>query len=370
MVTNSKRGEFSAACRRFTGRAAVAIAVGLGIAAFLGTAQIAAAGAPVAHPAPAIPARQTPPCRPDAPCPGSPAVAQSSVVITWTAPQRYDYFRVSFAVTGGRENIRQTAGGTKGRFFVRPYRRNTVYTFKVQGCLRVRNAQPNCTPFSDPVKIAIGSDGKAAGSSPANPSPAATPTTASQGNTCPGAPEIESFGFSPDNVSLGENTTLRWGFVKNADKVTVNDEGVATPGSRQLTPDRTATYRITATGCGGTASREATVRVGLSRPDQGFPDGNVWDRNGNPTPFWSSGGGNQYGSIPGGVKYVVEFEYAAQDGQWQRLGDPCESDTADFCSATQELPQDAVKLRVRVRVLPNNLPVEPSPQMEREFDVI
>jgi hypothetical protein len=243
-------------------------------------------------------------CLAGAPCLAKPTTSGNAILVSWTAERRYGYYRLSLAVTGSPASIRQTVGGTRIRYLVRPFKRNTIYTFKVQGCNRPAGGQATCTPWSNPAQISTG---------PATPSPA---------STCQGAPTIESFGFSPDSIALDESTALNWGFVQNADKVEIDGGvgGVATPGSLQLQPARTTTYRLTATGCGGTLTREATVRVRVNSPSGGFPSSEE-PEGFSPQLTWVLFGldPSQEERLPGGAYYDVEIEIErrGQEGQFE-----------------------------------------------------
>ncbi len=104
-------------------------------------------------------------------------------------------------------------------------------------------------------------------STPVPPTATAVPPTSTATNTppptCAGPPVIESFTASPNPITAGGSTTLSWGAVTNADSASIDQGigGVATPGSRTVSPATTTTYTLTATGCGGTATSQVTVTV-------------------------------------------------------------------------------------------------------------
>ena len=90
------------------------------------------------------------------------------------------------------------------------------------------------------------------------------------------APPTVSLSASPTSIEQGQNTTLRWSS-SNATSATVTPGigTVPTSGSRQVSPTRTTTYRITVRGADGqTASDSTTVTVtepppsGLAPADQ------------------------------------------------------------------------------------------------------
>jgi hypothetical protein len=76
-------------------------------------------------------------------------------------------------------------------------------------------------------------------------------------------PVISFFTADPANIVAGECTTLRWGKVDYATSVTIdhNIGGVATPGSKEVCPGTTTTFRMTAEGPGGMTESELTINV-------------------------------------------------------------------------------------------------------------
>jgi len=83
----------------------------------------------------------------------------------------------------------------------------------------------------------------------------------------PPAPDITEFVAEPSSVERGQSSTLRWN-VTNANQIRI-DNGVGTvqaSGSRSVYPNETTTYKLTATGAGGTLSKTATVTVTAPPP--------------------------------------------------------------------------------------------------------
>jgi len=112
------------------------------------------------------------------------------------------------------------------------------------------------------------------GPQPTQPGPGPGPTTA-PGSGCAGAPTFSSFTASSNSITAGQQVTLSWGAVTNGTSgplvrsvvLTPGNFGeVGSPGSRQASPTTTTTYRLTATGCGGTATKDVTVTVGGAAP--------------------------------------------------------------------------------------------------------
>jgi len=111
------------------------------------------------------------------------------------------------------------------------------------------------------------------------PSPQPTRTTVAppaptSAPGCAGAPVISYFRANPSTINAGETTTLEWGKVTNGNSdilvaSVIIEPGlgeVGSPGSRQVSPNRTTTYVMTATGCGGPATAEVTVVVNPASP--------------------------------------------------------------------------------------------------------
>ncbi len=97
----------------------------------------------------------------------------------------------------------------------------------------------------------------------ATPPPPPPPVAQAPAPT-PAAPQRPAITFTvePSSIERGQTATLRWS-VTNSTGVAI-DNGLGTvpaSGTRNLTPNATTTYRITATGPGGDASATATVTI-------------------------------------------------------------------------------------------------------------
>ncbi len=80
------------------------------------------------------------------------------------------------------------------------------------------------------------------------------------------APAIRSFTVEPGSITAGQSATLAWA-VENADSVSILGIGtVQNSGSRSVNPASTTTYRLTATGPGGTTERSVTLSVSAPPP--------------------------------------------------------------------------------------------------------
>ncbi len=99
--------------------------------------------------------------------------------------------------------------------------------------------------------------------SPAAPAPTPQPATPTPAAACPGSPGVASFTANPGTITAGQSSTLSWGPVTNTAHVVI-DQGIGEVGgydSRVVTPPTTTTYTLTASGCGGTTTLQATVIV-------------------------------------------------------------------------------------------------------------
>jgi hypothetical protein len=86
-----------------------------------------------------------------------------------------------------------------------------------------------------------------------------------------GWPQITRLTASPENIALGQATTLSWDVV-NATRVTLQPEvgTVQATGTRSLSPTLTTVYKIIASNEAGQTTREVTVNVGAAV--SGTPD--------------------------------------------------------------------------------------------------
>lgn len=80
------------------------------------------------------------------------------------------------------------------------------------------------------------------------------------------APTIRSFTVEPGSITAGQSATLAWA-VENAESVSISNLGsVQATGNRSVSPTSTTTYRLTATGPGGSAERSVTLNVSAPPP--------------------------------------------------------------------------------------------------------
>ncbi|HXI40349.1 MAG TPA: OmpA family protein [Bryobacteraceae bacterium] len=98
------------------------------------------------------------------------------------------------------------------------------------------------------------------------PPPPPLPTTKETAPPPP-RPAIAMFAATPSSIQRGQSSTLRWS-VKNATNVKIEPSiGVVQPGgSRQVFPQNTSTYTLTAKGAGGTAEDATSVTVTVPTP--------------------------------------------------------------------------------------------------------
>lgn len=85
------------------------------------------------------------------------------------------------------------------------------------------------------------------------------------GGGCNGTPRFNGFYANPQTITSGQQTTLNWGLVQNANAVFLQlsdkSEGVASPGSRSVKPKQTTTYTLVAYCGNNQASVSTTVNV-------------------------------------------------------------------------------------------------------------
>lgn len=92
-----------------------------------------------------------------------------------------------------------------------------------------------------------------------------TITVQGGGGGCSGTPIFNGFSANPSTISAGQQSTLNWGLVQNANAVFLQlpdrTDAVATPGSRNVKPDRTRTYTLVAYCGNNQVSISTTVNV-------------------------------------------------------------------------------------------------------------
>ncbi len=92
-----------------------------------------------------------------------------------------------------------------------------------------------------------------------------TVTVSGGGGGCNGTPRFNGFYANPQTISSGQETTLNWGLVQNANAVFLQypdrSEGIASPGSRNVRPRSTTTYTLVAHCGNNQASISTTVNV-------------------------------------------------------------------------------------------------------------
>ena len=96
---------------------------------------------------------------------------------------------------------------------------------------------------------------------PSAPTPDAPPPPAKP------APAIRTFTVEPTSIVAGQSANLNFG-VDNADSVSISGGigSVPSTGTRAVSPTSTTTYRLTATGPGGTTERSVTLSVAAAPP--------------------------------------------------------------------------------------------------------
>ncbi len=121
-----------------------------------------------------------------------------------------------------------------------------------------------CKPCDQEKAIALAKEATAKANAlcPAKPVPPPAPAPAPAPAPPPAPAATASLSASPSAVNQGQCATLTWSTTNSSD-VSI-DQGVGrvdASGSRQVCPDHTTTYGITAVGAGGPRSASATVTV-------------------------------------------------------------------------------------------------------------
>jgi len=102
---------------------------------------------------------------------------------------------------------------------------------------------------------------------PPPPPPPPPPPQQEARVTPPARPTINSFTAEPSAIDRGQSSTLRWS-ISGATDMNI-DQGVGaiqSQGSRQVFPNNSTTYTLTASGPGGTDSRSVSVTVTTPAP--------------------------------------------------------------------------------------------------------
>ncbi|MBZ5724814.1 MAG: OmpA family protein [Acidobacteriia bacterium] len=84
----------------------------------------------------------------------------------------------------------------------------------------------------------------------------------------PSAPVIAQFTAEPSSIQAGQSSTLRWQVSGEVTNVGISPAvgAVQTTGSRQVSPQASTTYTLTAAGPGGNTTASATVSVSSPPP--------------------------------------------------------------------------------------------------------
>lgn len=140
---------------------------------------------------------------------------------------------------------------------------------------------------------------------PGPPTPVPTPVPPPPPPSgCQGAPQISSFTVDNSTINSGQSTTLRWGFVGNADYVSLQtpngNGGVPTPGSQGINPGSTTTYTLAAYCKGFQVTAQVTVYVNGAPPP--------------PPPSANASINSVQVSQNGGNKYSVRVYYSWDGG--------------------------------------------------------
>jgi len=102
---------------------------------------------------------------------------------------------------------------------------------------------------------------------PPPPPPPPPPPVVTPPPPAPARPAINNFTAEPANIERGQASTLSWS-ISNATDMSI-DRGVGavmSTGNRQVFPNATTTYTLSASGPGGMAMRSVTVTVSTPPP--------------------------------------------------------------------------------------------------------
>jgi len=80
------------------------------------------------------------------------------------------------------------------------------------------------------------------------------------GETCP---PTASFSASKTSINKGQSTTLRWSTTRASSVSITNIGSVSKSGSKVVLPSSTKTYKLTASGPGGSVSKSLTISVSV-----------------------------------------------------------------------------------------------------------
>jgi peptidoglycan-associated lipoprotein len=119
------------------------------------------------------------------------------------------------------------------------------------------------------LALATGCKKKVSVAAPAPPAPPETPVAEAPK---PAPPTIAEFAVEPGLIERGQTAELRWQ-VKDAIQIEIDQEIGSIPlsGHRQIVPNDSTTYTLTAHGPGGDASAKATLNVMLPPPPPAPP---------------------------------------------------------------------------------------------------
>lgn len=201
---------------------------------------------------------------------------------------------------------------------VRAFDRNGNASAPVGITLQVTEAgQATLTVAATPSVTATAANPAAATISPPTAAPTNPPPSGQVKPSitpCSTAPQIGYFNANPNSIASGTSSKLQWGDVKNADAAAI-DNGVGNvplQGEKDVKPNSTTTYKLTASGCGGKTTAQVTVNVTAAIPVP-KPISPVSNASINCTFVRLSW---QAVSMQGGASYGVELE-TKQGGSWQ-----------------------------------------------------
>jgi Bacterial Ig domain len=245
---------------------------------------------PGPQPQPLMPTGQPPPSQPPPlGCAGPPVIpffTASPATITAGQSSLLSWGNVTNGTTGPwvqstviNPDLGEVGSGASSRQVTPP--QTTTYTLTATGCGGTATKQ---------LTIIV------------NPSATTQPPSGGQAG-CAGPPMIPFFNANPTSITAGQSSMLSWGNVTNGTSGPLVRSAVINPGlgevgsgasSRPVKPAQTTTYTLTATGCGGTATKQVTVTVnppGSPPPAKDTTPPNISNAKADPTRILKQGGG-------------------------------------------------------------------------------
>ncbi|HEX9400990.1 MAG TPA: fibronectin type III domain-containing protein [Anaeromyxobacter sp.] len=111
------------------------------------------AGALVALPAQASPQRL---CPADRPCILAVFNERANLVVEWNDSEERDHYNLRWSRPDKAAKQVEVSGGRGGRFTLKNFKPDTLYTFAVQGCRKPLIGRSTCTPWYEETVTSCG----------------------------------------------------------------------------------------------------------------------------------------------------------------------------------------------------------------------